>query len=252
MPRSPLPALGLAVLATFAGPGIASGAEYEPMREAAVRSCEAIDPSEYRSGLFFNPEGHRSYYVRSECFQRIAVQFRDEELCAQVRRRRAWFSSSWGYSKSQCRKLVREGLAADEEALQGEKRRYQRGRVTLVDFAVERNGNGRDYDILPTFEGGPGHGYRLRIELLRAGEAVTIHSGGYHLSGESRLRVFVRSEEIRERLPGFAAGQRHPLRATLILEVGRGGPGGWWSDAFVERVFPAGERSQSIERDVRF
>jgi hypothetical protein len=220
-----------------------------------VEACQAIDPSAYQTGLFLNPEGHRSYYVRSQCLQRVAVEFRDEALCAQVRRRRAWFSSSWGYSKAQCRKLVREGMAADEEALTEEKRRYQRAALRLVGFGVERNGNGRDYDIVPAFAGEHPHAYVLRFELLAAGpagEAVTIHSDGYHLDGASRLRIFVRREEIRERVPRFAPGQLYTLRATLILAVGEGAPGGRWSDAFVERVFPARERSQSLEREVRF
>jgi hypothetical protein len=38
----------------------------------------------------------------------------------------------------------------------------------------------------------------------------------------------------------------------MSLDVGNGGPSGIWSDAFIERIFPAGERSQSIEREVRF
>lgn len=52
---------------------------------AALKQGQAIDPAEYQSGLFFNPDGYRSYYVRSECFQKTAVQFRDDALCADVR-----------------------------------------------------------------------------------------------------------------------------------------------------------------------
>jgi len=231
------------------------GSRYEQARATAVHGCAAIDPTEYQTGLLFNPEGYRSYFVRSECFQRVAVQFRDEALCEQVRRRRAWFSSSWGYSKAQCRKLVREGIAADEQNLTEERRRYQRGRVRLVGFDVERDGNGRDYDIVPAFAGAYPHGYRLRFELLRAGgsgRAVPIHSAGYHLDADSRLRIYVRRDEIRERLPSFAPGQLYTLRATLIFEVGDGGQSGRWSDAFIERVFPVRERSQSLEREIRF
>jgi hypothetical protein len=70
--------------------------DYDTARTAAVSKCEAINPSEHQSGLLFNPDGYRSYYVRSECLQRTAVQFRDDTLCARVRQRRSLFSSSWG------------------------------------------------------------------------------------------------------------------------------------------------------------
>jgi hypothetical protein len=54
---------------------------------AAVAPCEANDPRDYQSGLLFNPDGYRSYFVSSECFQRVAREFRDASLCAQVRQR---------------------------------------------------------------------------------------------------------------------------------------------------------------------
>lgn len=73
-------AVGLLLDVTFAFP---SG--YTELRMAALKQCQAIDPADYQSGLFFNPDGYRSYYVRSECFQKTAVQFRDDALCADVR-----------------------------------------------------------------------------------------------------------------------------------------------------------------------
>jgi hypothetical protein len=220
-----------------------------------VRDCAAIDPAAYQTGLLFNPDGYRSFYVRSACFQRAAIEFRDEALCERVKRRRAWFSSSWGYSKRQCRKAVREGIAADEAELVERRQRYQSGPLRLVDFAVEPNGNGRDYDIVPVFSGADANGYRLRFELIAAGahgEPVAIHSDRYFLRGDSRLRVFVRRDEIRAHALHFEPGRRYAVRATLVREVGSGSPGGRWSDAFVERVFPERERSQSLERDARF
>ena len=51
------------------------------------------------------------------CYQKAAITFRDIQLCDLVRRRLAVFSSSWGYSKSNCRKLVSEGIAQDREAI---------------------------------------------------------------------------------------------------------------------------------------
>jgi hypothetical protein len=61
---------------------------------AALKQCQAIDPADYQSGLFFNPDGYRSYYVRSEYFQKTAVQFRDDALCADVRERSSLLSDA--------------------------------------------------------------------------------------------------------------------------------------------------------------
>jgi hypothetical protein len=38
----------------------------------------------------------------------------------------------------------------------------------------------------------------------------------------------------------------------MVLDIGNGGQAGQWSDAFIERVFSTRERSQSVEKEVRF
>jgi len=230
-------------------------ASYDELRAAAAKNCRAIDPAEYQSGLFFNPDGYRSYYVRSECFQRNAVQFRDAALCAEVKQRPSLFSSSWGYSSARCRELVAEGIAADRKILEEIKRQYLQGPMHLRDFRIERNGNGRDFDIIPSFTGSYAHGHTLRFEIVRADtgqESVLLHSSGYYVDDNSNLRIFVRQEEIRARFSEFALGRAYRVRATMVLDVGNGGQAGIWSDAFIERVFSMRERAQSITREIRF
>ena len=90
-----------------------SAPAYDTAEAAAVRTCEVIDANESQTGLAFNPDGYRSYYVRSECFQKTAVHFRDLTLCDRVRQRRALLSSSWGYSPGNCRTLVGRAVDAD-------------------------------------------------------------------------------------------------------------------------------------------
>ena len=85
----------LAMAATLAS-------EYDKLRAASVKKCNAIDAAASQTGLYFNPDGYRSYYLRSQCFQEAAVNFRDETLCAQVKQRRSVLSSSWGYSARIC------------------------------------------------------------------------------------------------------------------------------------------------------
>ena len=239
-------------------PGLASilfAADYSQLRATAIKKCEAIAPAEYQSGLFFNPDGYRSYYVRSECFQRTAVQFRDDTLCSNVKRRYSILSSSWGYSQGNCRKLVGEGIAADRDSLEKVKREYRLNPVRLRDFRIERNGNGRDFDIIPSFMGSYGHGYVLRFEVIPSGTGngtVVLHSSGYYVDGNSNLRIFVRQEDIRKRFVDFTLNRSYTLQATIVLDVGNGGSAGMWSDAFIERVFPESERSQSLKKEVRF
>lgn len=248
-------ALTLAALAaSLLGPGAAAGSGYDELRAAAVKRCEAIDPADYQTGLMLNPDGFRSFYVRSACFQRAAVEFRDESLCAQVRRRWSLFSSSWGYSGKHCRQLVEEAVAGDRNELEEARSRYRQGAVKLRDFRVERNGNGRDFDIVPAFEAGWAHGYNLRFEIVEAaaGGSVLLDANGYYLTGNDNIRVFVRQADIRRRFPGFEPGRRYRVRATLTLGVATGRVGGRWSDAFVERVFPAADRSQALVKDVIF
>lgn len=245
------------VIAVLAGWLIdpAAAASYAEMRSGAVKRCEAIDPSEYQSGLALNPDGYRSFYARSACFQNAATMFRDETLCAHVKERWSPFWSSWGYSGSRCRKLAADGAAADRKALEETRSRYLKGPVKLRDFRIERNGNGRDFDIIPLFDPGYDHGYALRFELIgagAAGESVQIHSSGYYLRGNDNIRIFVRQADIRKQLPRFELERPYRVRATLILDVGNGGLGGMWSDAFIERVFPVAARSQVLVRQVTF
>jgi hypothetical protein len=235
--------------------GLAFGVTYGELRATGVKRCEAIDASAYQSGLVFNPDGYRSYYLRSECFQRVAVEFRDEPLCAQVRERWSMFSSSWGYSKGNCEKLVRDGMAADRKILEERKSRYTQAPVRLSDFRVEPNGNGRDFDIIPSFVGERGDGYALSFDILLplpGATAVSLHSSGYHIDGRSYLRIYIRQQDIRVRLQQFSLGHPYRVRATLTLSIGIGGQAGKWSDEFIESVFPIRERTQIMEKEIRF
>ena len=228
--------------------------DYGELRSNAVKACEAVDPSQSQSGLLFNPDGYRSFYVRSKCFQEAAVQFRDPALCAQVRQRRSLFSSSWGYTAARCRQLVADGVAADRRELEAIRNQYAAGGMKFRDFQIVRNGNGRDFDIIPTFTGTYGSGYTLTFEILAdaPGGAMLLHTGGYYVDATSNLRLFERQSEIRQRFPGFALNRSYPVRATVTLAVGFGGQPGYWSPSFVNSVFPATSRSHSIVRRVTF
>jgi hypothetical protein len=231
----------------------AASSDYATRRSTAKQQCEAINPGESQTGLAFNPDGYRSYYVQSECFQRAAVQFRDASLCDRVRRRWSILWSSWGVSSAQCQKLVSQGVAADRAEILQEKRRYEAGPPRLQTFRIERNGNGRDFDILPDFTSGYAHGYTLTFEIVGVREQpILLHSDGYYLDASSRLRIFVRQSEIRARFPEFELSRPYKVRATVTLSIGNGGLAGYWSDEFLENNFPTGSRTQSMTIESRF
>ena len=227
--------------------------DYLARRAAAKQRCEAIDSSQYQSGLFFNPDGYRSYYVQSECFQKAAVQFRDTGLCDRVRRRWSLFSSSWGVSSSQCEKLVANGVAADRAELEKEKQRYGARPVRLQSFHIEPNGNGRDFDFIPELSAGEPHGYKLVFEIVGVrAQPILLNSDGYYVDANSKLNIYVRQADIRARFPEFQLNHTYKIRATLIFSIGMGGEPGYWSDEFIESVFPIRERSQSMSIESKF
>jgi hypothetical protein len=228
--------------------------DYAESRAQAVKTCAAVDPSQSQSGLFFNPDGYRSFYLRSQCFQDAAVQFRDPTLCEQVKERRSWLSSSWGYSARRCRQLVTEGTTSDRAALQALKRGYAQGGIRLRDFRVERNGNGRDTDIIPAFTGTYAHGYTLTFEIApnASGAPTTLHSSGYYLDEKSNLRIYIPQPTIKQRFAEFSLNRPYTVRATVTLDVGFGDQSGYWSPVFIEDVFPVRERSQSLTKQSTF
>jgi hypothetical protein len=226
---------------------------YDAARAAAVKTCDAIDANASQSGLAFNPAGYRSFYLRSECLQKAAVQFRDVTLCDRVKQRRALFWSSWGYSPDNCRKLVAEAGDADRKEIGDIRRRFLATAMVLRDFRVERNGNGRDYDLIPSFDGSDGHSYTLTIEILSTGgRPVPIHTNGYFVDPRSALSVYIRLQDIKARVPGFEPGRSYSVRASTTFSVPASDSSRFMSDAFLEGAFPLRERTRSVVKDIRF
>jgi hypothetical protein len=234
----------------------AAGNDYDGLRKNAVRACAAVDARGHQSGLMLNPDGYRSYYLRSRCYQDAAIKFRDIKLCKKVRQRRALFSSSWGYSKSNCKILVEKGIAKDRETLDRMKTEYAQGHVRLSDFRIERNGNGRDFDIIPEFSGTGAHGYDLRFEIIRKDSGlspVLLKASGFYLEGDTNnIRMYVPQEDIRKRFPGFTLDESWQVRATLVYSTGTGSYAGKWSDAFIASRFPVSTRTQTLMKESRF
>ncbi|HMA80412.1 MAG TPA: hypothetical protein VKR81_05960, partial [Candidatus Binatia bacterium] len=58
--RISLLTLALATAAWLVNATTVFSASYDELRSAGVKSCQAIDPAAYQSGLLFNPDGYRS------------------------------------------------------------------------------------------------------------------------------------------------------------------------------------------------
>src|SRR4029079_9888214 len=217
--------VALLAVADVGRPAAAPAASpYVEHRTAAIRACDAVSPSEYQTVLLFNPDGYRSFYVKSECLQQAAIRFRDESLCSRVRRRWSLFSSSWGYSPANCRTLVSAGVAHDRAVLEETRRSYEKDHVTLRGFRIELNGNGRDFNFIPLLAGDAGHGYDLRLDVTpTAGAApVTVHHNGYWMTGSSPLSVYLTRAEVKRLLPELSPDHRYSMTTSIVFSLPSG------------------------------
>lgn len=242
----------LVITAALCVSGAALAADYADDAASARARCEAIDPKASVSGLWLNPDGYQAYYAQSECYQRFAIQFRQLSACDHVREKWALFSSTWGYSESNCRAEVEKGIASDTEELRSLRRAYLANPVRLTALTIERNGNGRDYDFIPSIGHGFRHAYHLSIWAIVDAKRYPLTQQGFHLSGGENLRLFETSEELAARVPGFSPPKTLAVEADLVLDIGTGGYGTRWSPEFIAREFPRNERRQTIELVAEF
>jgi hypothetical protein len=80
-----------------------------------IETCESIDPKAANTFLIFNPSNYQNYYFRSECFQKVAVQNRDEKLCDQVKEYKSLFLDGSAISRDACLTAVRDQKNKDFE-----------------------------------------------------------------------------------------------------------------------------------------
>ena len=224
------------------------------MLQQAIVRCEQIDARDSQSGLWLNPAGYRTYYERSACLQRTAIEFRERALCDQVRRRYALFSSGWGYSRDNCRELVDAEIAEDRRELELIRQNYLAGPVNLMQVTVERNGNGRDYDFIPRFADGLAGGYELNyfiVDESRVRRLILSH-GNYLTGSDNNLRIFLERQELLTAIPDLKFEVDYELEVQCTYSIGTGGPGGWYRQELIDDVFPAQERTKTYATAISF
>ena len=223
-------------------------ADYDSRLSAALQRCEAVPAMESHSGLSFNPKGYRSYYGRSACYQRLAVDYRQPEFCKKVWQRFSVFSSSWGYSEENCLSLFEQAVVDDAESIAIIRDAYRRGPVQLTAAVLRKNGNRRDFDLLPTFSAGFSSSYLLTFYIVdNQGDKVQIAERGFYL-GEAvpEISLYIKRNDIVSRLAGFDEQQEYEMLfdLRLMLPLGRGGA--VWPPQWVDSFWPASERVQRL------
>lgn len=245
-----MPRLNLAFLAicSLLVSGYAQADYHERLAGAKAR-CEAIPRTKSHTGLWFNPRGYRSYFERSMCYQGLALNFRQPALCRKVRQRHSLFGSSWGYSRQNCSKLVREAITQDAASIEKLRDAYRHNPVQLIEVTVRQDGNGRDIDVLPVFSAGTRQTYRFSAFIVDArGKRHRLVEQTFRLGqAKPSIVLFVKREQVIRAVPGFgpSASQLWAFELELAPPVGRGNA--LWPPAWLENLWPRAQRVQIVE-----
>jgi hypothetical protein len=163
MPPRPIVAWLSAMLLAICASALPRPAPAAPGSQGDGGDCMAIPPRKAASWLLFNPTGMQTYYALARCLQEAAVQLRAPALCSGVRERKAWFLDGSAYSPSACLAAVRHRKQRDASAAKN-----LHAPQALQRVWIERNDNGRDFDVHLLTSGGAGGGLHLRLSLLDA------------------------------------------------------------------------------------
>lgn len=68
----------------------------------SMETCNKISTFSYDTGLIFNPENKQTFYLKSECYLKVAVEERDSTICNKVIERKSIFFNGTGISKNSC------------------------------------------------------------------------------------------------------------------------------------------------------
>lgn len=75
--------------------------------------CESISSKAYETVLIGNSKNYQTFYFRSECYQKMAIQNRDEILCDKVEERKSIFFDGSAISQQACLEAVKKKMNQD-------------------------------------------------------------------------------------------------------------------------------------------
>ena len=182
-------------------------------KAAELARCQGLDPDEYFTGLVFNPPGMQTGFARSSCFDRLALNYRDVTLCAEVRERKSmWFDGS-ALSRQACERRVHERAAGDPRVLIADIHR-------LDEMQWFRNGNGRDFDVHVRTSGSYAHRYALKLLMLDSKGARTRtlwdNEYGYRAVDHER-RILIRAGDLHAAAAALGVEPPYRVRLTFAL-----------------------------------
>ena len=191
------------------------GDDFKEQKSRGIAKCDEFSRHDYQTGLIFNPSGYQTFYLQSECFQKLAVEVRDISLCSEVQERKSWFFNGSAVSEERCIQLVKQLLEKD----QSEAARIV-GIHKIAELHFARNANGRDVDLRVVTRGSFWHKYKLLIECESASGSGTakIYEKEHTLGQQDHdLNLFIPIKEISQSLEGGIVDKELSVHAMLEL-----------------------------------
>lgn len=198
------------------GAGATATDRFTDQKARRLARCMAIPAKEYSTGLIFNPSGYQTMYHRSRCLQDLAVDERDRAVCDEVRERKSLLFDGSGVSPAHCRDLVAARMAADRKNLEA----LDTGAIQRIEtIAIERDGNGRDFDLVVTTRGSLSAAYELRVVARdESGSSIEIFSNDGNPAGPDSRRIFLlRAADLSLKLGEDWAAKSWTVVGTLAL-----------------------------------
>ncbi len=138
----------------------------------------------------------------------------------------------------------------DTAELRALKVAYNTGPVRLVDVQLQKNGNGRDIDVVPQFSAGYAGAYTLTLYLVdETKKKFQITSTSFYLGdGKPDIMWYIPRETIMAAMPNFDETSEYNIVINMVFSVPLGRVNGLWPEAWPEQIWPAKQRSEQFIR----
>jgi hypothetical protein len=182
-----------------------------------VETCREMSRASFQTWLIFNPKGRQTYYLRSECFQQMAVRDRNDGYCNEVAERKSLYFNGTAISPEVCRDAVRTQMQKDLAERVRPEAIHRIEKVTVTPMS-----GGDTADVRISTAGALSGAYRLSLSLHDAegrflGPLATLETRLGAGPTDSLSVMIYRRDARRIAGPHYRAGERYLLTATLEL-----------------------------------
>lgn len=183
----------------------------------SVETCREMSRASFQTWLIFNPEGRQTFYLRSDCFQNMAVGDRNDGYCNEVVERKSLYFNGSAVSFEACRDAVRAQKLKDlAERVQPEAI-HRIGKITVTPMS-----GGDTADVRISTAGTLSGSYRISLSLHDAegrflGPLATLDTRLGAGPADS-LSVMVYRRDVRRIAgPHYRSGKRFVVQVNLEL-----------------------------------